>query len=132
MTVDIFRKAFYNKIRTKLNRALVVGGSEGIVYREQGSVLVSNFCNLLYVGNTERWVARRFNMYQLCVRSYRRFDGFQIGCIYNRSFNVEFIINSTFPHQNFRKPQKKCGIEEIKILIKYEICSLSSTPSAKA
>ena len=40
--------------------------------------------------------------------------------------------NSTFPHQNFRKPQKKCGIEEIKILIKYEICSLSSTPSAVA
>ena len=44
----------------------------------------------------------------------------------------EFIIDSTFPHQNFRKPQKKCGIEEIKILIKYEICSLSSTPSAVA
>ena len=45
---------------------------------------------------------------------------------------VKSLKYSTFPHQNFRKPQKKCGIEEIKILIKYEICSLSSTPSAVA
>ena len=46
--------------------------------------------------------------------------------------NYQEKVNDLFQYIENFDYQKKCGIEEIKILIKYEICSLSSTPSAVA
>ena len=87
VTVDVFGKAFHNKVNAVLQRTGVVGRRERVVRRNENSVLVRQLYDAFDVADAEGRVAGslkmdklgiRFNcclyLFEVCAVNYRGFD----------------------------------------------------------
>ncbi len=79
VALQIFCPAVDDEVRTECDRALIIGGEEGIVHDEQQMVLLTEGLHGAQIRHLHGGVARRLDVQRLCLRADERLHLTAIG-----------------------------------------------------